>query len=320
MIAPALDPELATLRRKDVQGEELPFALKRFRSHMGDNSVIGAMQRATSEVLDLYASSWDITKPRISASRLCEVCGLVLQGEPRCREKAQPVYSALHVRERHNGHTGELRLDPQRPTIQLPPGIDLVRARVAVGHEIGHYLIHRRGAEIDSLTARLPSTAEEEALSEYAARLLLLPAPYRTCEADKPNLIYECLQLASRSEVTLHSAAARLGDPDSPFAGGVKGVILWRLNTAVPVGESVPSRLTPQWHLCPDAFIPIKRCHAGRQSLVAELGSANEGTVEGSRVEPVSIGSFKGTYRVDAVAWGSVRRGTRLVLAAFILP
>jgi IrrE N-terminal-like domain len=315
----ALDSDLAQLGRREIEGTELPIALRRFRNHVGSDSALSAMQQVTHDLLRDCPGTDENSTGRISAGRLCEACGLTLEGAPGRRSAGRPVYSAIQPDEGRNTHTGVLRLHPERPTIQLPTGLDLARARVTVGHEIGHFLIHRRGAQIDMFTARLPSTREEETLAEYAARLLLLPAAYRTLASRSSNLMSECMILARSSDVTIHTAAARLADPDTPISG-LRGVILWRLNPAVAVEEPVPQRLTPQWHLCAGTFIPIRRCHASRQSLVAELGSMGERMVAGSRVEPVHIGSLRGTFRVDAVAWGSVSRGTRLVLAAFVVP
>jgi hypothetical protein len=126
------------------------------------------------------------------------------------------------------------------------------------------------------------------------------------------------MECAREADITLHAASARLGDPDSPLVGTVDGIILWRLNPRVSPDEALSKRLMPKWHLCPSAFIPINRCHASRRSLISELASLGDGMVAGSRLEDVSIGSLKGSYRVDAVAWGTVARGTRLVLSAFI--
>jgi hypothetical protein len=75
----------------------------------------------------------------------------------------------------------------------------------------------------------------------------------------------------------------------------VRGVILWRLNSEIPFDAPLNLRLTPQWHICPGAFIPVKRCHAGSSSLVATLASLPERHAAGSRVEQVQIGSLKGT-------------------------
>jgi len=138
--------------------------------------------------------------------------------------------------------------------------------------------------------------------------------------ATTSNLAFSCMESASHAGVTLHAAAARIGDPDSPFAGEIRGLILWRMNPQVSANESMAARLTPHWHMCRGAFIPVRRCHAGRSSLVAELGALAEETGVASRVERVEIGSFKGDYRVDAVAWGSTRRGTRTVLSVFVDP
>lgn len=316
MMSVALDPALASLGRKEREGGQLPVTLKRFREHCGDGSVIGAMQGAAADVLGHYARQILRRSPRISANTLCRICKVELEGALPSQGRGRNIYSALGVGQQHSGHSGAIYLDPHRSRIRLPPGLD--RARVAVAHELGHYLIHRRGDTLDGLTMRLPSSEEEEALSEYAARLLLLPQPLGRWDGTGANVASQCLEIAHSSDVTVHSAAARLGDPDLPERAGLKGIIFWRLHPKVGVDQPVPARLTPQWHLCPDAFIPIQRCHASRESLIAELASCDGTTASGSREERVGIGSLKGSYRVDAVAWGSVRRGSRVVLAAFL--
>jgi len=309
----ALDYELAALQRKECASRELPLAVRRFQAFMDAPNPISAIARATANVLASYAAVTSCDTQRISASALCLVCGLSLEGEPTRRRTAGPMLS------NESGHTGALRLDPGGSRILLPDGIDVLRGRVAVGHEIGHYIIHQREHTIDTVTSRLPSTPEEEALSEYAGRLLLMPDSF-TKIATTSNLALSCLEGARRADVTLHAAAARLGDPDSPFLADVRGLILWRMNPQVPASQSTASRLTPHWHLCRDAFVPVRRCHAGSKSLVGELAGLAEERAVASRIERVEIGSLKGIYRVDAVAWGSVGRGTRTVLSVFVQP
>lgn len=307
----ALDNDLARLQSKELASVELPLAVRRFQAFVGAPNPVAAIARATANVLASYPGFAAPDRGRISAAALCAVCGLELEGQPTQRRRAGPVLSG------ESGHTGALHLDPEQSRIQLPDGIDMLRGRVSVGHEIGHYLIHRRGSTIDVVTSRLPSTPEEEALSEYAGRLLLMPDSFSTI-ATTSNLALSCLESARHADVTLHAAAARIGDPDSPFAGEIRGLILWRMNPQVSANESMAARLTPHWHLCRGAFIPVRKCHAGRTSLVGELGALAEESGIASRVERVEIGSLKGQYRVDAVAWGSTRRGTRTVLSAFV--
>lgn len=316
----ALEPLLANLDRQECEGGELPLTLRRFRESMGVISTITAMQVAVAGVLGRYGELVSRPAARISASTLCRACGVALDGKLPRKVKNGPVYSAYRNVTRETLHSGAIHLDPRLPKIRLPPDLDYATARVAVGHELGHFLIHRRGDTLDVETVRLPTSDEEEALSEYAARLLLLPLNGSHGDYDATNLAALSLRMAQSADVTMYSSAARLGDPDSPWRDVVQAVILWRLHPDSLASTPTAERLTPQWHLSPSAFIPVKRCHAGRQSLVAELGSAGEGTLSGSRTEDVSIGSFKGNYRVDAVAWGSIRRGTRLVLSVFCLP
>jgi hypothetical protein len=313
-----LDEGLATLHRKERNGDALPIPLRRFRDHVGLSTTIEAMQHTVSELLRKYATHGSDPSPRISASTLCKACGIALEGRFPARDRTRTAYSLGGNFTSASSHSGTLYLDPERPRIRLADGLDYKRARVAVAHELGHYLIHRRGDSVDSFTAKLPSSAEEEALSEYAARLLLIPDSIANNVGAASNLVEHCLQVAQRADVTVHSAAARLGDPDSSQEKGLRGIILWRLNSAVPHDDPISARLTPQWHLCPDVFVPIRRCHAGRNSLIAEVAASDESTARGSRRERVRIGSLVGTFRVDAIAWGNLKRGSRLVLAAFV--
>lgn len=298
----------------------MPLTLSRFRSHVGADSSVAAMREAASEVLKRYTHTYGSGSPRISALRLCSVCGVELRGLPRRREVTRAVYSFYRAYDALDRHSGELYLNASPPSIVVPPDTHPIKARVAVGHELGHFLIHWRGSALDPVTSRMSSSAEEEALSEYGARLLLLPNTGSGAPAQDENVAAGCLRQARSAEVTVHAAAARVGDPDVPLSSSVKALILWKLNPRTGVSEPVAKRLTPQWHLCPSAFIPVKRCHAGRQSLIAELAANGDATIDGSRIEDVSIGSLVGRFRIDAVAWGSLKRGTRLVLSAFLIP
>lgn len=306
----ALDQELADLQHKASVRSELPLSIRRFQQFIGASDPISAMTSAAASVL--VSADHDLTSPaRVSATALCTACDLSLEGAPRRRRGAGSRLAS------ESGHTGALRLSTQGSRIVLPQGLDVTTGRVAVGHEIGHFLIHRRGNTIDSITARLPTSPEEEALAEYAGRILLMPGGYGHATA-ACNVAIACLERARQADVTLHAATARLGDPDSQLSAQVRGVILWRINGRVAVGEPTAMRLAPHWHLCQQAFVPVHRCHAGRGSLVGELGALDDTPGAASRVERVEIGSFRGTFRVDAVAWGSTRRGSRTVLSVFL--
>lgn len=310
----ALDSNLALLQRKENAADELPLAVARFRDSCGAATAVDAMRTVTQELVQQHGVPQG-GREVMRVARLCELCGLSLEGGP-VRRPPRNVYSSA----RSSGmrtHSGTLHLHPTHSRVHLPAGIDYLRGRAAVAHEIGHYLIHRRAGQLDLATSRLSSSPEEEGLSEYAARLLLMPK-VDWLQSPSTNLASRCFEVASNAKVTVHAAAARLGDPDSDLRGGVRAVILWRLHPELPSDSAVPERMTPQWHLCSDAFIPVRRCHAREGSLIAELASGGDGVSESTRVEPVAIGSMKGSYRVDARAWGSVARGTRLVLAVFV--
>jgi hypothetical protein len=129
------------------------------------------------------------------------------------------------------------------------------------------------------------------------------------------NLAEYAVRQSSLARVTVHSAVARLGDPDLPQFE-VCGAILWRVDSEANERFPVYERMTPFWHLCPDSFVPIRKSKARERSLVAELAACS-GAVSDSRDESVRIGTFIGYFRVDAFAWGSLRDGTRLVLSVF---
>jgi Zn-dependent peptidase ImmA (M78 family) len=199
-----------------------------------------------------------------------------------------------------------------RPIVRLPLNIGWNRGRVAAAHEIGHVLIHRRGDAYDQATIRLGSTPVEEVLAEYAARLLLLPRelldPWLV-ECRTENYALKSVKLAQLAQVSLHAATARLGDPD---AGNwkIRGAILWRMS------KSAEQFLTPYWHLCPGAYIPLARCKARKGSLIDELGNETS-RAAGSRVEEVNVGSLRGKFLIDAFSWGSLADRTRVVLSVF---
>jgi hypothetical protein len=189
--------------------------------------------------------------------------------------------------------------------------VDGHRARVAAAHEIGHVLVHKRGERFDDVTTRLPSSAHEEAIAEYAARLLLLPAR----RAGIQNLATYAVRSASEAEVTVHAAASRLGDPDQSESS-LMGAVLWKMNPKVPSTSTLAEQLTPAWHLCPGAFVPIGNCKARGGSVVSEV-AGESGSADSIQTEDVRIGSFTGVFRVHAFAWGSVSARTRLVLSVF---
>ena len=164
------------------------------------------------------------------------------------------------------------------------------------------------------MTLRLGSSPAEEALAEYAARMLLIPSGCYETTAEA-NLAEFAIAQASRWRVTIHCFVERLGDPDVASTS-IAGAILWRMRPDVAASEPLHARLTPQWHLCRDAFIPIRKCKARPGSLVAHLAAVEASAAMSGR-EDVNIGSFAGHFRVDAFAWGSVDDGTRLILSIF---
>jgi hypothetical protein len=290
----------------------MPLALRRFQDCWGSGqSMSGTVRLATNSVLEAYRQQFPSASPVIRVSGLCEVIGVRLTGV-RPALRIEPSFVAAAAPPRRTGHSGIVRFPRGGvPSVEIPDGVDGYRARVAAAHEIGHVLVHKRGDKYDDVTTRLPTSIHEEAIAEYAARLLLLPFKKSGVE----NLASYAIRSAREAEVSIHAATCRLGDPDQgyPF---LRGAVLWKLNPRTRGGSTMAERLTPAWHLCPGAFVPIGRCKARAGSLVSEVAgeSASAGSV---RIEDVHIGSFAGAFRVHAFAWGSASAGTRLVLSMF---
>lgn len=311
-----LDPQLATLLRDVARHDPMPLAVTRFVTGCGAEDAIAAIRLAASRVLAAYAERFTWPTPVVSATRLCELCDVELRGSPRPGRARSPVYALDAGPVGAKTQTASFHVEGSKAVITIARGIDVARARVGVAHEIGHLLVHTRGASLDADTLRLPSTPVEETLAEYAARLLLLPNAFEA-EGTTEGIAKACVSIASVARVTVHSAAARLGDPDRRDRG-IRSVVFWRLNHRAERGVPVARRLVPQWHLSGDVFVPIGRCHARSGSLIAELaGSSGDTPAAGSAREHVSIGSLHGELQVDAFAWGSVEDGTRVVLAVF---
>jgi Zn-dependent peptidase ImmA (M78 family) len=271
------------------------------------------MRLAADALLAIYAGASKNSSLPIAVEQLCRLCGAELLGTRPFARKSD-AYSTDDYKTR-TGHTGKVYFRDSKVIVKIPETVGHGTARVSVAHEVAHLLIHRRGDSYDEATIRLPSTPEEEALAEYGARLLLMPSNLWPPVSSHDNLAEFALILSSQTRVTIHSVVARMGDPDViPLE--IRGAILWRINREISRSHPIAKRLMPQWHLCPGAFVPVRRCTAKTSSLIAELGRASS-PVAGSRVEDVSIGSFTGLFRVDAFGWGSVEEGTRLVLSIF---
>lgn len=302
-----------------VQGEarrgDLPLALRRFAEVAQTTRPTEAIICAVDQLLARYA--WEFgPKLPISVQALCKLVGAAIAG-PLPSQRSSGPYTASPSHS-ESGHTGLLRFGRSKPIIAIPDYVDYEVARLSVAHEIGHLLLHLRGSELDQATLRLPADSSEEALAEFAARLLLLPtAMWLDCK-ENTNLSEYAVSQSSRARVSVHSAVARLGDPDLPWIGA-EGAILWRelpeANRSWPLHE----RMTPWWHLCPSSFVPIRRSKARPGSLVA-LIAGQSGSNAASSVEDVNIGTFAGRYRIDAFAWGSLEKGSRVVLTVFREP
>lgn len=315
-----LDAQLHSLIRKERAGAALPLSLRRFAQCVGHAEATAAMQTAAARLLDAYsvdAAAEGVQQRQISVNRLGKVAGANVVVPSRMAHPRR-AYSTGAPKARPS-HTGELVFSGGAPRITVRPGADRLTARVSVAHEIGHLLIHRRADGWDSATVRLPSSSEEEALAEYAARLLLMPGELLAEVEECTNLAEFVLRVVSAAGVTVHAAVARLGDPDI-IDNGVRGAILWRLNSRVGREASVAERLTPHWHLCPGAFVPIGRCAARVGSLAGRLASDGNAPSSGSQIEDVRIGSFAGRFLAQGCSWGTLDECTRLVLTVYRSP
>ena len=316
-----LDSHLAKVARKPLSG--LPLPLRRFTSWYGHSNPLTAIETATDQLLDNYSRSYNVTgdgtEEMIRISRLCELCNVTVKGHKILRH-GKGFYCIDAPKLKARDKTGRLDFGKERSIIHLPRLPCLQLARVAAAHELGHLLIHQRDNQLDRLTIGLPSSPEEEAVAEYAARLLLTPERM-VGHVQNYTLSQSCVYWAGFHSVTIHAATLRFGDQEirSKLGFPIRAAILWKLNPARPATEDVFIRMTPQWFVAPDTFIPVGRCRARQSSIVAQLASHEQGekAIARQQIEEVNIGSLKGRFLVDAFAWGSLIKGSRLVLALF---
>jgi hypothetical protein len=306
-----VEPSAAKLDR--AGSAEWPYALREFITATGTKTPAAAAQTVANSLLARYFTKYADRTDVVSVTKLCALLGIEIVGRlPRISSKS-PSYNQLFE---HGAHLAKLNFLSGRPVIEVM-GSRAPIAGISAAHELGHYLIHLRDGQLNDQTLRSGSTPEEEALSEYIGRMLLMPKPqFDPYLKPPPNYAVECLSVASRAHVIMHAAAARMMDPDHPIRA-LRGIIFWKLHPQEPESLSVAKRLTPTWHHCDEAFIPIRKCHARRGSLVANLAESNE-DCQGASEEDVRVGSFSGRFRVDAYAWGSLNNGTRCVLSAFV--
>jgi len=310
-----LDADLDKVVQAESRIAELPLAIQRFVEESGNPRATSALIEIVDQVLKRYHEAGGARLP-ISVRGLCKIVGVKLKGtlpSPRSIAKYPGGWGRASL-----GHTGILRIEDSRPVIEIPSHIDYEVARLSVAHEIGHLLIHRRGEELDQATIRMPADSFEEALAEFAARLFLLPQSMWHESQVSTNLAEYAITQSRAARVTVHSAVARLGDPDLSRTD-VQGAILWRELPGSSALSPINERMTPCWHMCPNAFVPIGRSKARPGSLVAKL-AGQSGSLCDTRIEDVRIGTFVGVFRIDAFAWGSLDKGSRGVLTVFRSP
>jgi hypothetical protein len=309
-IASVVDASLRDVLRKQLEGFPLPVTLRRFAENCEADSVSDAMEATVGRLLAKINGDGKVAPGRaVSVESLCDACGVTIAGSKRASSSADQSWDAYF---RGSSHVGEIIFQGNAALIRVPHRMDFSAARISIAHELGHFLIHAQSQ--DGVTKRLPSTPEEEALAEYGARLLLMP--HREVKVEETaNLAANALSLSRRMRTTLHSAVSRLGDPDTGVSD-MRGAILWRFSESAPQHATIEQRLSPFWHLCSPAFVPVRRCKAREGSIIARAAAERDGAT-GSAIEDVRIGTFSGVFRVDVVAWGSIADGARAILSVF---
>jgi len=313
LAATIFDPDLAALCKNEWRTMHVPLAIKRFVEEYGADRPSLAMKMATDSLMFKYSDGRHLLTEPVSLKRLCEISDVELIKNPfQVRSFSGNGFDGF---QRRTGHTGRVFFKGSKATIKIPKQVDSRTERISIAHELGHLLIHSRTYGYDKATLRLPSSAAEESLAEYCARLLLIPGSLFSSPPMASNIAQYAYNQKCVMNVTLHSAVMRLGDPDLTSCG-VRGAILWQLNSTVSKTEPMSARLTPRWHVCPRAFVPIGKCKARTGSVVAEVAGLDFEAGK-SKIEEVRIGTFVGTFQIDAYAWNFVKDGTRLVLSIF---
>src|SRR6266478_414649 len=259
--------DLAIIARQSM--EDWPPTLQRFVHEFGAMNPVDAAQIAAKTVMDRYAAAYPYNdRDAISVRYLCKLLDIDLRGNvPKMLpSRSNPRFGSYG--ESDDRPAAALLVFNRRATIDVAAPNPL-RARISVAHEIGHFLIHSRGQEIDNSMMHSEVTTEEEILSEYIGRLLLLPTELFHFQFTRQrSMAVACITAARDAAVSFNIATSRISDPDQALPS-LKGAIFWRLVPGSPTHLPVEKRLAPFWHLCPNAFVPIRKCHARHDSVIA---------------------------------------------------
>ncbi len=309
-----IDKELYRISRLGLQEFSLP--IRRFTKSVGASHPIEAVEIETTNIIKKYRKKYGFTIP-ISLKWICDFLDIEVIGKVPEKTHKTPYYSSYARNRTLDFIQGQLFIKNGKPYIKLPTKLDLNLARVVVAHEVGHWIISRKQFENSHNALRRGSSLEEEYLSDYAARRLLIPdATFYSPLDQNENLSFRCMLASRRARATLYSATIRLGDKDI-WSSKITCAILWHINPKSLENSSNADRLTPQWFCGSNEFIPVGKCRARNNSLIADLAGYTSDPCFGNRIEEVNIGELKGQFNVSAFAWGSMKRGTRLVLSIF---
>jgi hypothetical protein len=307
---PAIDRGLHDALASHVTA--LPVPLRRFCEYHQTENLVEAVERGCEMLLKEYSTKYrDLTR-RVSVGWLCDAAGVRVNGVP---SKVRAYWRDTAARNLRRSRT-RIDFGDSQPTIYLDSALPRELARVEIAHELGHWVIYNRNGIPDRKLLRLETSAQEEAVAEYIARCLLMPSKQKNVGGGETNESVRCMLQAGIAAVPIYCSAARRGDPDQK-TDRIDGAILWGLKRRPKLGEALADAMTPYWHLCGAEFVPIGRCRARYGSLVERLATLGDEEVSDRHDEEVAIGTLRGNFVVDGFAWGSVRRGTRLVLTIF---
>lgn len=137
----ASDADLNSLA--GVKPSKWPFAIQRFVEFSNAADPISAAITAAAHLLSEYHNAFPGRSIPVSVGRLCALLGIKLVGTiPATKSNRTTTIPG-------NSSVPRLILDGKEARIEVRE-TNADRARISVAHEIGHFLIHRRGADFGS--------------------------------------------------------------------------------------------------------------------------------------------------------------------------
>ena len=283
----------------------LPPLLRRFASYHNSSCLRQAVDRALEKEQSsiLSASSNGV----VSLSKLASIYSIEIEGRFIHRKS----YTSGQW-ERESLSHASIDFSSENPIIRLKRSGGYLSQRVSIAHELGHFIVRKRGGTMDRHMTSSESIPPEELIADYIGRRILM----HNCHDTFGIFVHpsQYFVAASKAEAPPNIAFLRVFDPDIQETSTL--LAWWKGGKILDVDNNRQEFTLHKFYSRKGYFLKLKATKAKKDTASDRAGNMIPAIDERTK-EDVRLGTFHGSYYTLTYAWGSKGSDTRNVLTFF---